>query len=263
MAETNIIKAAFGAIRSTTTAPRYRYDYGQILELIGIPNLPDAFEAHFANEEEGTAVTVIGQAGRVPVPDKLFESGLPVYCWVYVHDAETDGRTIWKTKTPVRQRAAPEDGPVDPQQADVIAQAIAALNTAEQNSAANAAAAAESAEAATQSAAQSAHSAEDAAGSAEISGAAAASAQAFAQHAAELSETARGYAELAGQAAQAAEESAGSAEKSADRAEMAAANAGFFDVEIDARDHLIYTRTDEVDVDFSLDDAGHLIMEVD
>lgn len=263
MAETNIIRVSFGAIRSTTASPRYRYDYGQILELIGIPNLPDAFEAHFSNEDEdGTATTMIGQAGRVPVPDTYFETGLPVYCWVYVHDAETDGRTAWKVKIPVRQRAAPEEGSVDPQQADVIAQAIAALNTAEQHSAANAAAAAESAEEASEAAAASAQSAESAAGYSENAAAAQIAAESSAEAAAQSAADAQGHAEAAAQSAAEADQSAAAAEKSAGRAEMAAANAGYFDVEIDARDHLIYIRTDEVDMDLEIDSSGHLLMEV-
>ena len=62
------------------------------------------------------------------------------------------------------------------------------------------------------------------------------------------------------QKAQEATESADRAEESADRAEQAAAEAGFMDVEIDSNGHLIYTRTDAVDVDLKLVN-GHLIME--
>ena len=56
-----------------------------------------------------------------------------------------------------------------------------------------------------------------------------------------------------------ADASAQSASADADRAEQAANNAGYLDVEIvDGR--LIYTRTDAVDVDFTLNN-GRLIME--
>ncbi len=51
------------------------------------------------------------------------------------------------------------------------------------------------------------------------------------------------------------------AETSAERAEQAANNAGYMEFEINEDGHLIYTRTDAVDVDFSLID-GHLVMEV-
>lgn len=64
----------------------------------------------------------------------------------------------------------------------------------------------------------------------------------------------------AAQAAQAiAEQAAGDAEASADRAEQAAANAGFMEFDIDNNGHLIYYRTNQVDVDFELSD-GRLIV---
>ena len=53
--------------------------------------------------------------------------------------------------------------------------------------------------------------------------------------------------------------SASVAQQSADRAEQAAGNAGFMFMEI-IDGHLIYERTDQVDVDFELD-GGHLYME--
>jgi hypothetical protein len=64
----------------------------------------------------------------------------------------------------------------------------------------------------------------------------------------------------AGDSAQDAKEYADMAEDSADRAEQAATTAGYMDVEIDSNGHLIYTRTDAVDVDLKLVN-GHLIME--
>lgn len=65
---------------------------------------------------------------------------------------------------------------------------------------------------------------------------------------------------LAANSATEAANSAAEAYRDAERAEQAAATAGYLDMEIDDRGHLIYTRTDAVDVSFSLQD-GHLIME--
>lgn len=56
-----------------------------------------------------------------------------------------------------------------------------------------------------------------------------------------------------------ARQSAANAEDAAERAEQAANTAGYLDVEI-VDGHLIYTRTDAVDVDFVLEN-GYLIME--
>lgn len=47
----------------------------------------------------------------------------------------------------------------------------------------------------------------------------------------------------------------------AERAEQAATTAGYIDVEI-VNGRLIYTKTDAVDVDFDINEAGHLVMEV-
>ena len=62
---------------------------------------------------------------------------------------------------------------------------------------------------------------------------------------------------FAGQAAN----SASNAEQSADRAEQIAATAGFMEMQMDEHGHLIYIRTDQVDVDFEVDENGHLVMK--
>ena len=85
------------------------------------------------------------------------------------------------------------------------------------------------------------------------------SAQASATSASQSADSASQSATSASQSATSAGASASSAERDADRAEMAARESGYFDVEIvDGR--LIYTRTDNVGVDFAIVD-GHLVME--
>lgn len=56
-------------------------------------------------------------------------------------------------------------------------------------------------------------------------------------------------------------EYAADANRDADRAEQAANTAGYMEIEVDGNGHLIYTRTDAVDVTFNLDADGHLLME--
>lgn len=249
----NIIRAAFGAAGRTAVAPRrYRYDYGQILRIEGV-SLPDAYEVHFANSEtSGTTITQIGGADGVTVPDQLFLTGKPVYAWFFLHTGADDGRTIYRIQIPVQERPAPSDEEPTPVQQSAIDQAIAALNVAVAQTAEDVEAAKGYAESAEQSASA-------ASTSAQAASASEANALSYAQRA----ETAEGNASASALAAAASERSANaseeSAEVSADRAEQAAASAGFLDVEIvDGR--LIYIRTDQVDVDFSLED-GHLIME--
>lgn len=85
------------------------------------------------------------------------------------------------------------------------------------------------------------------------------SAQASATASAQSATSAEQSARSASQSATSASASAQSAERDADRAEMAAMGSGYFDVEI-VNGRLIYTRTDNVNVDFGLVD-GHLVME--
>jgi len=125
----NIITAVFGALRETKVRPRYRYDQGQILIVKGVPNLPDFFEAHFANEgDSADATPLIGTPDGVTIPDSYFQSGKTVLAYIYVHDEATDGTTVYKVTIPIINRARPANIDPDPEQADIIAQAIVALN---------------------------------------------------------------------------------------------------------------------------------------
>lgn len=129
MAETRIIKAVFGASKSVIAPKRYKNDYGQEIEFVGI-NLPDVFEAHFSNSKSGQAKKQIGQDGKVLVPDEYFVSGADVFCWVMVHDEATDGRTMYTVRIPVMDRPGPIDVEPTPVQQDIIAETITALNGA-------------------------------------------------------------------------------------------------------------------------------------
>lgn len=67
--------------------------------------------------------------------------------------------------------------------------------------------------------------------------------------------------QAAATSAEEAGESATAAEEWADKAEQAAGTSGWMEMVINAAGHLIYTRSEVVDVDFSLSN-GHLIAEV-
>ena len=241
------IRAVFGALRSTATKPLFKIDSGVILQIAGIANLPEYFNADFANSEKGTATRMLGHDGEVTIPDALLKTGLPIYCWIYVVN-ETTGRTVYSVKIPVKQRANVEDAQPTPEQADIITQAINALNSAGDSASQSASEAQTYAERA-ETASESAQASETSAGQS------ATASQQSAENASQSATNASGSEARARRYAQ-------DANVDADRAEMAAKKAGYFDVEIDARDHLIYTRTDEVDADFSIDTRGHLVMEV-
>jgi type IV secretory pathway VirB10-like protein len=226
-------------------------DHGIYLKIEGI-DLPATYEIDFSNERKnGTSVTMIGNADGVLIPTQFIKSGKDVFAFLY-HVGEDYGKTVYTFCIPNRIRPDRTNEQPEPEQQSVIDQTIAALNTAVAQTAqdvldadASAQSAAESAENAAQSASQAAESATNA--------------EASKQAAAQSETNAASSASAANSAATSAGASAASAYADAERAEQAANNAGYLDVEIvDGR--LIYTRTDAVDVDFSLNN-GRLIME--
>lgn len=116
-------------VRGTTcgTTPLYQYDYGQILKIHGV-ELPDAYEVHFSNTQNGNATVSIGNADGVEIPDIYLQSGDPIYAWIYLHTGEDDGETKYLITIPVITRAAITGETPTPVQQDAITQAIAALN---------------------------------------------------------------------------------------------------------------------------------------
>jgi len=250
-----ITRAIFGGLRSTTTANLWQYDYGQVLLIEGI-ELPDWYEVHFSNQErDGEAKGQIGDANGVTIPDEYLTSGDDIYAFLFLHDGETDGETEYKIHIPVKERPLKVPEEPTPVQQDMITEALAAL-TVGVNRSETAAANAEESE-------TNAKASEEAADAAMQ--AAAGSAQAAAQSASNAARDAQaaGQSEAnAGQAAADAQDAAADAARSADRAETAATTAGYLDIDVDpVTGRLIYTRTDQVDVDFVLRNE-HLIMEV-
>ena len=126
----HITTARFSTGRTTTTPHLWQYDYGQLLKIEGL-ELPVAYEVHFSNEEIiGTSKTSIGDENGVIIPDEYLLSGKHIHAWIFLHDEETDGETEYKILIPVKKRAKPTDIEPTPVQHDVITQAIAALNSA-------------------------------------------------------------------------------------------------------------------------------------
>lgn len=149
---TNIITAAFSSSTITYTKPAYQYDYGMILKFSGI-DLPQAYEVHFSNTEFcGNSITQIGGVDGVTIPDEMFLNGNPIYAWTYLHTGADDGETVYKAVISINKRAKPSNNTPTPVQQDAITQAIAALNVAVEQTAADVVAAGESAEAAANSA---------------------------------------------------------------------------------------------------------------
>lgn len=128
MADNRILTANFRLSRRVKTASLYQYDYGQVLRFLGV-SLPNTYEVHFSGSESGgEAVTVLGNADGVQIPDMLLATGNTVHAWIFLHDAATDGETEYKVEIPVIRRSRATDAEPTPVQQDIITQAIAALN---------------------------------------------------------------------------------------------------------------------------------------
>ena len=89
----------------------WQWDYGQILEIIGLDM--SANEVHFSMT--GCKEAVITQAQiledgiiHVNIPDKLLETGRDIRAYVYVADADS-GKTIRYIYMDVQKRPKPED----------------------------------------------------------------------------------------------------------------------------------------------------------
>lgn len=106
MSEIYEIHATFDGANRTRTGAVWQWNYGQVLVFDDL-DLPVAYEVHFSNYKTGTSVTQIGSDAGVSIPNSLFESGLNIYAWVYLHETETDGTTMYFVTIPVRRRAEP------------------------------------------------------------------------------------------------------------------------------------------------------------
>ena len=251
MDTSKIIKGVVNSGRYTVTAPIVKEDYGLYLQIEGV-ELPSTYEVDFSNSEHnGTSVTMIGNSDGVLIPHQFIDTGKDIFAFLY-HVGANYGRTVYKFRIPNKVRPDRTDDTPTPEQASVIDQAISALNTAVEQTAQDVI----DADASAQSASGSAEQAESARDTAQTY---ANNAQTSATQAFASASQASASAGTASAAATSASASAASAYADAERAEQAASTAGYLDVEIvDGR--LIYTRTDAVDVDFTLNN-GRLIME--
>ena len=253
MADTTrkIIRGVVNSRGFTITSAITQWDYGWQF-IPEIEDLPATYRLDFSNEEKhGTALPVYCSTEGAEVPTELIDTGKDVWVW-FVRIGDGYGITEYKWRIPNKCKSRVESEEPTPSQQSSIDQAISVVNeaveTVEQK--------AEDASASAQSAQDYAEQAESARDTAQTY---ANNAQASATSASQSASQASASAGTASAAATSASASAASAYADAERAEQAASTAGYLDVEIvDGR--LIYTRTDAVDVDFTLNN-GRLIME--
>lgn len=122
----NIITLDFSESREIIAPGRYQYDYGQRVNIVGV-ELPPEYEIQFGNEFVNESFTVIGDASGAAIPDELFNKGLNIMAWIYLHEGLDDGRTMYRAMIPIARRAAITDTPPTPQEQSVISECIALM----------------------------------------------------------------------------------------------------------------------------------------
>ena len=139
----NVTTAVFGENCNTATASPSlaQWDTEQILQISGI-DLPDSYKVEFSTVYTRNAIPVIGDASGVTIPNVLLQRSAPITAYVVLY-GENGGRNreYWIT-IHITPGQPPETTDPDPEQEDIIDQAIAAL----QDGTARAEAAATSAE---------------------------------------------------------------------------------------------------------------------
>ena len=129
MDTTKIIKGAVSSGRYTVTAPIVKEDYGLYLQIEGV-ELPSTYEVDFSNSENnGTSVTMIGNADGVLIPRQFIDSGKDVFAFLY-HVGQDFGRTVYKFRIPNKVRPDRTNEEPTPEEQSVIDQTISALNDA-------------------------------------------------------------------------------------------------------------------------------------
>ena len=106
----------------------YQYDYGQVIQFTDI-NLPPVFEAHFSNDPLGQSKIQVGTGNYVAIPDSMLRSGAQVSCWVFLHDDDNDGRTVYRVDIPVIRRAARGFERINGNDVNAIGQLITSYNS--------------------------------------------------------------------------------------------------------------------------------------
>ena len=126
----NEITANFSGGNTAEAEFRWQRDYGQILRIEGL-DLPEYFEVHFSNNSYEPTKTQLGHDGEVIIPDEYLQDGADITAYIYLHEGQDDGETVYVIHIAVTARPPIGESQPTPVQQDIITEAIAALNEAE------------------------------------------------------------------------------------------------------------------------------------
>lgn len=92
-----------------------QWDRGQMVQII-CPDLPSAFQVHFAKRKEKTTVVVQAEGAdnvaTVAIPDILLQEPFDLYAYLYF-DEGLVGETVKTIRFPIKARQKPDDYVID------------------------------------------------------------------------------------------------------------------------------------------------------
>ena len=106
-----------------------QWDRGQILQFAGF-DLPVSYQVEFSSPETVLAIPAIGDSAGVEIPNVLLQSSAPITAYLVLHEGEDDRETERWATIYVKPRKMPPVTEPDPEQEDIVDQAIAALQQA-------------------------------------------------------------------------------------------------------------------------------------
>lgn len=86
------------------TRALYQYDYGQTLTFEDF-ELGETVEVHFGNKGEDETVVCYLDAEGVKIPDELLKTGKDIDAWIYLHNSQNEGESVYHVIIPVMKRA--------------------------------------------------------------------------------------------------------------------------------------------------------------
>lgn len=96
----------FSESKEIVVERRYQYDYGQSVRIVGA-DVSEPYELHFANKYLEHGIIVDGGVDTTLIPNELFHGGTDINVWTFLHDGESDGRTMYHAVIPITRRPRP------------------------------------------------------------------------------------------------------------------------------------------------------------
>lgn len=97
------VTAKYSRTKRSVTRALYQYDYGQELLFDGF-DIGDSVEVHFGNKGDETTIVRFGNNNGVRIPNELLKTGKDIEAWIYMHERQCNGESVYYILIPVMQR---------------------------------------------------------------------------------------------------------------------------------------------------------------